>query len=150
MNDSPNNLATKLLRAVLTKTGLELGFVCVIATVAAFYNSSPLLRGAIDEANQTHVAGWAYDPLTPNATVEVQLFIDDRFARTLRANFPRPDLVKADITKAAGHGFDFDLKGIELTAGKHTAQVYALRKAAGKNKALIPLSQSPMAFQVAP
>ncbi len=144
----PNNLATRLLRAVLVKAGLEISFLCVIATVAAFHNASPLLRGAIDEANQTHVAGWAYDPLTPNATLEVQLFIDDRFIRATRADFPRPDLVKAGVTKMSAHGFELELKDVSLAAGKHTAQVYALRDAAGKNKALIPLSQEAVTFQV--
>ncbi len=148
MTQGTDNLATRLLRAVLVKAGLEIGFVCVIATVAAFYNSSPLLRGAIDEANQSHVAGWAYDPLTPKATLEVQLFIDDRFIRATRADAPRPDLVKAGVTKMATHGFELELKDVPLAVGKHIAQVYALRNAAGKNKALIPLSKEPLTFQV--
>ena len=148
MSERTDNLATRLLRAVLAKTGLEVAFVCVIATVAAFHNSSPLLRGAIDEAHQTHVTGWTYDPLTPKAVLEVQLFIDDRFIRSARADFPRPDLVTAGVTKIAGHGFNFELASVALAAGKHTAQVYALRNAAGKNKALIPLSQESVTFQV--
>ena len=57
-----DHLATRLLRAVLVKAGLEIGFVCVLATLAAFQNTSPLLRGALDLADQTQVAGWAYDP----------------------------------------------------------------------------------------
>ena len=142
------NLATRLLRAVLVKAGLELGFLCVIATVAAFHNSSPLLRGAIDEANQAHVAGWAYDPLTPKAVLDVQLFIDERFIRTARADAQRPDLVAAGVTKMAAHGFSFELTDVPLSPGNHTAQVYALRNAAGKNKALIPLSQEAVTFQV--
>ena len=148
MNEQADNLATRLLRAVLAKAGLEIGFLCVIATVAAFHNASPLLRGAIDEANALHVAGWAYDPLMPKAALGVQLFIDDHFIRTARADFPRPDLVTAGVTKMAAHGFDFELAGVPLAAGKHTAQVYALRNAAGKNKALIPLSKDPISFQV--
>lgn len=148
MTEPADNLATRLLRAVLVKAGLELSFLCVIATVAAFHNSSPLLHGAIDEANQMHVAGWAYDPLTPKAVLEVQLFIDDRFIRTMRADAPRPDLVTAGVTKMAAHGFELELKDVVLAAGKHTAQVYALRNAAGKNKALIPLSKEPITFQV--
>jgi hypothetical protein len=148
VSDSSENLATKLLRAVLAKTGLEIAFLCVIATVAAFHNASPLLRGAIDEASQLHVAGWAYDPLTPKAVLEVQLFIDDRFVRAMRAEQARPDLVKAGVTPTAAHGFSFELTDVSLSPGKHAAQVYALRNAAGKNKALIPLSKEPITFQV--
>ncbi|NOT59042.1 MAG: hypothetical protein HOP19_02330 [Acidobacteria bacterium] len=148
MNNTSENLATKLLRAVLAKTGLEVAFVCVVATVAAFHNASPLLRGAIDAAGQTHVAGWAYDPLTPKSALEVQLFIDDRFVRTVRADQARPDLVKADVTPTAAHGFSFELTDVSLSPGKHAAQVYALRNAAGRNKALIPLSKEPIPFAV--
>ena len=84
-------MATRLLRAVLVKAGLEIGFVCVIATLAAFHNASPLLRGALDAADQTHVAGWAYDPLSPDAPLDVQLFIDERFVATQRAERLRVD-----------------------------------------------------------
>ena len=45
-NLAADNLATRLLRAVLVKAGLEISFVCVIATLAAFHHASPLLRGA--------------------------------------------------------------------------------------------------------
>ena len=148
MSTSSDNLATKLLRAVLAKAGIEIAFVCVVATIAAFHNASPLLRGAIDAADQTHVAGWAYDPLTPKAALEVQLFIDDRFVRTVRAEQARPDLVKADVTTTAAHGFHFEFTGAPLAPGNHAAQVYALRNAAGKNKALIPLSKEPVPFLV--
>ena len=148
MTSHTDNLATRLLRAVLVKAGFEIGFVCVIATLAAFHNASPLLRGAIDEANQTHVAGWAYDPLTPQASLEVQLFIDERFLRATRADQPRADLVQAGVTPQVTHGFSFELTDATLTPGQHSAQVYALRNAAGKNKALLPLSKEPVTFQV--
>ena len=148
MNQQQDNMATRLLRAVLVKTGLEIGFVCVIATLAAFHNASPLLRGALDAADQTHVAGWAYDPLTPDAPLDVQLFIDERFIATQRAERLRVDLVQAGATPTAAHGFRFELAAAPLTAGTHTAQVYAVRNAAGKNKSLIPLAKTPQVFQV--
>jgi hypothetical protein len=149
MSESQDNLASRLLRGVLAKAGLEIGFVCVIATLAAFQNASPLLRGALDVVEASHVAGWAYDPLTPDTALDVQLFVDERFIATQRAESVRVDLVKAGATPTAAHGFNFDLAQVPLAAGTHTAQVYAVRNAAGKNKALIPLSKTPQVFQVA-
>ncbi len=143
-------LAAKLLRAIAAKTLLELLFICFLATWAAFTNYSPLLRGAIDLANQTHVAGWAHDPQAPAEALEVQLFIDDRFVATGRAGERRDDLVQAGATSLPNHGFSFDLSNMQLAPGEHRAQVYALRTAAGINKMLVPLSREPVIFRVNP
>ena len=142
------NVATRLLRAVLAKSFLELLFVCVIATLAAFKNYSPLLRGAIDAADQTRVTGWAYDPQAPEQALEVQLFIDEQFIATQRADARRDDLVRAGAAKQPRHGFSFELAAIKLSNGPHAAQVYAVRAAAGTNKLLLPLAQQPVVFQV--
>lgn len=141
-------VATKLLRAVIAKTFLELLFICVIATLAAFKNYSPLLRGAIDVADQTRVSGWAHDPQTPGESLEVQLFIDDQFIATQRADQRRDDLVRAGAARLPNHGFRFDLAFIKLTEGRHAAQVYAVRTAAGTNKMLLPLAKQPVVFDL--
>ena len=62
MTTMASSVPARLLRAVLIKAGLEMALLCVIATVAAFSNFSPLLRGAVDIAEPAKVAGWAYDP----------------------------------------------------------------------------------------
>lgn len=141
-------VATKLLRAILAKSFLELLFICAVITYAAFVNFSPLLRGAIDVADQNHVAGWAHDPLTPAESLDVQLYIDGQFIAAQRADDLREDLVKAGATKHPRHGFRFDLQPVSLANGQHTAQVYALRTAGGTNKMLLPLSKDPMRFEV--
>ena len=140
--------ATKLLRAILAKAFLELLFICGIATYAAFVNYSPLLRGAIDVADQNRVAGWAHDPLVPAESLDVQLFIDGQFIAAQRADDLREDLVKAGATKHPRHGFHFDLQPVSLANGVHAAQVYALRTAVGTNQMLLPLSKQPVIFQV--
>jgi hypothetical protein len=152
LNAEPPNaeptVATKLLRAILAKTFLEILFICVIATLAAFKNYSPLLRGAIDIADQTRVSGWTHDPQTPAEALEVQLFIDDQFSATQRADQRRDDLVRAGATKLPHHGFRFDLTVLNLAGGRHIAQVYAVRTAAGANKMLVPLAKQPVVFEV--
>jgi hypothetical protein len=148
--NNQGNVATRLLRAVLLKAGLEIGFVCLIATLAAFDNASPLLRGALDVVDRTQAAGWAFDPQAPATPLDVQLFIDDRFIATQSAAQARPDLVQAGAASDAAHGFRFDLTALPLTAGRHSAQVYAVREAAGKNKSLIPLNREPLMFEIVP
>jgi hypothetical protein len=146
---NPETAATKRLYAVALKAFLDILFICVVVTYTAFRNYSPLLRGAIDEANQQHVAGWAHDPLAPTESLEVQLFIDGAFIAARRANERRDDLVRAGATRLPLHGYRFDLAQIRLTSGPHTAQVYAVRAAGGGSQMLLPLSRKPLAFHVA-
>lgn len=141
-------VATKLLRAVIAKTFLEILFICIIVTLAAFKNYSPLLRGAIDVADQTRVSGWAHDPQAPDQPLDVQLFIDDQFIATQTADQRRDDLVRAGATKLPQHGFRFDLASTSLAEGRHAAQVYAVRAAAGTNKMLLPLAKQPVVFEI--
>jgi hypothetical protein len=148
MNQSDQSIASRLLHAVIAKSVVEISFVCLIATLAAFSNFSPMLRGHIDVADQTRITGWVHDPLAPETVIQVQLFIDGKFVASRAADEPREDLVAAGATSKPNHGFTFSLKALSLTRGKHTAQVYALRETSGANKALIPISRSPRTFQV--
>lgn len=145
----PNSsIPSRLLRAVAAKTFVEIILVCVVATLAAFSTFNPQLRGAIDVADQTRVAGWAYDPHSSEDSMEVQLFIDGKLAASKLADEKRIDLVESGVTPKPDHGFSFDLKLINLTPGRHTAQVYALRPAAGANKILLPITRQPSVFEV--
>lgn len=148
MKNENQSIASRLLRAVIAKSFIEILFVCVVATLAAFSNFSPLLRGAIDVADQTRIAGWVHDPLSPDEIVEVQLFLDGRFVATMRADQRRDDLVKAGVTSRPNHGFTFELESLNLANGNHTAQVYAVRESSGSNKVLLPISKSVRTFQV--
>src|SRR5262245_24028915 len=95
---SDSTVATRLLKAVLAKSFVEMLFVCLIATLAAFSNFSPMLRGAIDVADQNRVAGWVYDPQSRGETVEVQLFVDGNFVASQLAGLKREDLVRAEVS----------------------------------------------------
>lgn len=141
-------IASKLLRAVITKSFLEIGLVCVVATLAAFSSFSPQLRGAIDVADQTRIAGWVHDPRSPDEIIEVQLFVDGKFIAMELADEARIDLVRAGVTSRANHGFNFKLEAGILNNGEHSAQVYAVRAAAGANKILLPVTSEPRTFQI--
>src|SRR5262249_7806923 len=81
-----SSIPTRLLKAVIAKSFIEIILVCVVATLAAFSTFSPQLRGAIDVAQQTRVAGWASDPESPEDALEVQLFIDERLVASKYAD----------------------------------------------------------------
>jgi hypothetical protein len=148
ITDSHPSIASKLLRAVIAKSFIEIIFVCAVATLAAFSNFSPLLRGVIDVADQTRVAGWVHDPFSPQEAIEVQLFIDGKFVAARRADEKRDDLVEARATTNPHHGFTFTLDPANLTNGTHTVQVYALRESSVGNKALILISKTSRTIQV--
>ena len=147
METQEENLkAAKLLRAVIVKSFVEVILVCVVVSLAAFSTFSPQLRGAIDVADQTRIAGWVNDPWSPTRSLEVQLFIDGKFIASQLADQPRADLVSAGVTTGPNHGFNFRLEQFNISSGKHSAQVYAVREAAGSSKILIPVTASPMTF----
>lgn len=142
-------MATRLLRAVLAKSFVEIALVCAVATLAGFANFSPLLRGAIDVADGRRIAGWAHDPAAPAEAIEVQLFIDDQFIATQRAAETRADLVRAGATRHAQHGFTFSLTELRLAPGVHSAQVYAVRNSGANHKVLLPLARTQATFTIA-
>jgi hypothetical protein len=148
MAQSDLSIPSRLLKAVIAKSFVEIILVCVVATLAAFSTFSPQLRGAIDVADQTRMAGWAYDPESPEVTLEVQLFIDENLVASKLADERRVDLVESGAASNPNHGFSFDLRSLDLAPGRHTAQVYALRQATGANKILLPVAKEPGVFEV--
>lgn len=134
-------VATKLLRAILAKAGAEFLLLLLLVSYAAYSHLNPPIRGAIDVADAVRIAGWAYDPRTPGAQLEVQLFIDDQFVSVRRADETREDLVRAGAAENAAHGFTFAVPTLQLAKGRHRVTVYAVRAGGGKNKALLALTK---------
>ncbi len=143
-----SSLATRLLRAVLAKTALELLVICALVSLAAYWYFNPQLRGAIDVISVQRIAGWTADPRRPGETIEVQLFIDGRFAAVSSAGERRDDLVSAGATAGPFHGFSFAPAALKLAPGSHTAQVYAVRPSAAGSRILVPLSEKTLSFEV--
>ena len=143
-----SSVATRLLRAVLAKSFVEILLVCLVATLAAFSNFSPMLRGTIDAANQSRIAGWVYDPNSRAETVEVQLFIDGKFITSQMAGLKRDDLMRAGVAGEGAHGFNFSIGALNLSPGSHLAQVFAVRDANGPNKVLASITKAPRAFNI--
>jgi hypothetical protein len=149
--DQPNSpVPSRLLKAIVAKSLIEIILVCVVATLAAFSTYNPRLRGAVEVANQTRVAGWVLAPEAPEVVIEVQLFIDEKLLASKLAEEKRNDLVRFGVTSNPNHGFKFDLSRANLAPGIHTAQVYALRHASSANKILSPIAKQPIVFEVRP
>src|SRR5262245_6499479 len=98
MPQPDSSVPSRLLKAVVAKSFIEIILVCAVATLAAFSTFSPRLRGAIDVVDQTRVAGWAAAPETPEVALEVQLFIDKKLAASKLADQDRIDLVRSGVT----------------------------------------------------
>ena len=143
-----SSVPSRLLKAVVAKSFIEIVLVCAVATLAAFSTFSPRLRGALDVADQTRVAGWVVAPEAPEVALEVQLFIDEKLVASKLAGEERIDLVSSGVSSNPNHGFSFDLTRINIAPGRHTAQVYALRPIAGATKVLLPVSRPPRVFEV--
>lgn len=136
-----SELATKLLKALLAKAGLEFLIILIAISLAAYSHLNPPIRGAIDVADATRIAGWAYDPREPNAGLEVQLFIDGKLIASRRADEQRDDLVTAGAAANAMHGFSFPVPELRLATGKYRVEVYAVRAGGGRNKSLLILTK---------
>lgn len=138
--------SVRLLYLIIVKLMIELLLLAGTASYAAWFTFHPLLHGVIDIASGEEVAGWAFNSAAPEGPVEVQLFVDGRFFASQLADAPRPDLVKAGVTKLPGHGYRFPLVPGVLSKGEHRAEVFAVLPAVNGYRTLIPLSGTPLSF----
>src|SRR5262249_1563261 len=143
-----SSVPSRLLKAIVAKSVIEIILVCVVATFTAFSSFSPRLRGDIDVANQRRVAGWVLAPEAPDVAIEVQLFVGEKLLASQLANEQRNNLVRYGLSPNPYHGFYFDLNRFNLAPGRYTVQVYALREAQGSNKILSPVAKRAIVIEV--
>ena len=126
----------RLLKGVVAKLLMDLIFVCLVVSLTAFSHSSPLVRGRIDVMDAGRLAGWVYDPRSPDEAIEVQLFVDGRFAAARIADEFRPDLTEARAAKGPNHGFSFDLSQLKLANASQKMEVFVVRPGIAGGKVL--------------
>jgi hypothetical protein len=107
--------------AALACLTLSVGAYAVWAEYARF---PPHFRGFGEVTRRGEVAGWAVNASRPDARVEVQLYVDGRFAARDVALLPRPDVLAAGRAPDANCGYRLPLP--PLPAGEHEARVYAV------------------------
>lgn len=80
--------------------------------------------GSVDVANWGTISGWAYDPSDPSASINIEVDFSGGPSQQFSADNARPDLVS--FIGSADHGFTYSTP--MLSAGSHTASVYAILK----------------------
>ena len=140
--------STKILKALLAKAGIEIFVMMAAISFAAYSHLNPPIRGAIDIADSTRIAGWAYDPRAPEDHLAVQLFVDGKFVAMKLADEPRDDLVSAGAAANSPHGFSFAMPELKLMNGIHRINVYALRSGGGVNKSLLSITKKPQQIEI--
>lgn len=135
---------SKLVQLLLAKSAIEILLVASL-TVGFFLITFPHFDGW-GEATPRAIEGWVVSQQHPNQTVEVQLFIDDRFITSGLADRPRPDIVLAGKAKDERHGFSFEIPA--LSQGYHVARAYAVHTSNHDKRKSLQLIGDPIPFDL--
>lgn len=138
----PFSLSSRLLLVAAHVVTALIGVVSVGGYLIVFPTH---FRGWPEMTADKTVAGWAVNEAAPMTSVEVQLYIDNRFVANRLADMSRPDVVAAGRAEHERCGFNFELPALEK--GEHQAQVYVAHEVAGDYRTLQRLG-SPLRFNV--
>lgn len=145
-NDSrpaPGLGRTHTLVATLVGATLLVGALAVVARSVFFPTR---LRGWGEVTREGRVAGWAVDRSEPSRRVEVQLYVDGRFAEAGVAEWPRQDVVAAGEARDERCGYSFGLP--PLAEGAHEARVFAAHAVEGGAYRTLQMTGAPLRFTV--
>lgn len=136
----------KLVNVLIAKSTLETILVSVIAVVVYLNLFPPTFKGWGEMVPESQtIAGWALNTADPWQRVEVQLFIDGKFAGTQLAHHSRPDVMAAGWSKDEWHGYWFEIPKLE--AGTHEARVYAVHSSDNGKRYTLQLLGDPIRFE---
>ena len=140
-------MKTQLVNALIVKSILDTVLVSTIA-VLVYLNAFPPTFHGWGEAvvQERSISGWAVDNGDPWERVEVQLFIDGKFAGTQLAQLSRPDVAKAGWSKDEWHGYRFVVN--DLVPGAHEARVYAVQASGNGSRYTLQLLGEQIGFKV--
>ena len=136
----------RLTNYLILKSVIEVLFVCALAIGFYLTAFTPNIRGWLDAADARHVEGWAVNLTEPQSRVEVQLYVDGKFAGDRAADSPRIDVKASGRAEDELHGFIFDTP--QLPAGEHEARVYAVHASGGGQRRTLQLIGKPLRFSV--
>jgi hypothetical protein len=129
---------------VVLKLTLDLLFVGALAVYMHAVAFHPAFSGTLDYADGLSVRGWVIDRAQSDAPVEVQLFVDGRFAAAGFADEPRPDVSAKGFAPDERHGFVFRLE--PPLYGEHEARVYAVHASRGGARRTLQQIGNPLRF----
>jgi len=136
---------SRLVHLLISKSIAEALLMTAVAVAFFFATTNPNLRGVLDAADKNLVTGWVVDESRPAARIEVQLFIDDRFAADAIADQYRPDVHEARRAEDDWHGFVFSTP--QLSVGNHEARVYAVHANSAGVRRTLQLIGKPYRFR---
>lgn len=142
------DVRARLTQLLIAKSVIEALFVAMVAVSFYYMAFSPHFRGWSDVADARHVAGWAVNEAAPDAPVEVQVYIDGRFAGDVLANRSRPDVQAAGRSTTELCGFQLDTP--PLAAGEHEARAFAVQASEGGARRTLQQIGLPLRFSVKP
>ena len=132
VEDGPPRSSTRerIVKLVAAKLALDLLFVGAFALYTHAVTFGRRFDGALEHADGRGARGWVVDLERPGAEVEVQLFLDGRFAASAVAREPRTDTAQgaAAGTGRRSYAFEFD------RPGEYEARVYAVREGRGGSR----------------
>jgi len=139
--------SSNLINALIAKGIVEALFVGVIAVGFHLSAFPPTFHGWGEAVYLSRsISGWAINDANQSERVEVQLFVDGKFAGTQVANLSRPDVKAAGWAIDEWHGYSFQLA--EVSAGSHEAQVYAVHPSGSGARYTLQLLGDPIVFSV--
>ncbi len=104
----------------------------------------------VDEVSCQRVKGWAYDPDSPNANIQVHVYIDGAGYNTGATSVASPDINNngnlPNAPTAGTHRFDWPIPAMYRNGVKHNVSTFGINIGAGGNK-LVGSSFGPCAAQ---
>jgi hypothetical protein len=140
----PSPSPARLTRYLIAKSIIEALLIAALAVGFYLTAFNPFFRGSVDGADSRHVSGWALNEHAPELRVEVQLYIDGRFAASRRADLSRADVKAAGRAPDEWHGFSFDTP--PLDRGEHEARVYVVHESGAGKRRTLQLIGKPIRF----
>jgi hypothetical protein len=133
----------RLVNVLIAKSILDTIFIGTLAVVFYVKLFPPTFHGWSEAVDSRSISGWAVDNADPWGRVEVQLFVDGKFAGTTVAQLSRPDVMAAGWAKDEWHGYEFAVTGLD--EGRHEARVYALHRSG--ERYTLQLLGNPITFE---
>jgi hypothetical protein len=143
---SAPGVRARLTNFLIAKAIIEALFVGALAVGFYLTAFTPFFHGTLDLADARHVAGWVVNRADPQSRVEVQLYVDGRFAGNRTADLARADVKASGRAADENHGFVFDTP--PLPAGQHEARVYAVHMSGEGQRRTLQIVGKPLIFSV--